>query len=159
MFCLVTDLLDWEEYPARELAGLYKWRWDGSETGLREAKAPLHGAGPGTGAMLRSGSPELHRPGDRGLGLRDRDDPRRHPRRRPRRRSRPERDAAPGSPSASGTCPWPGPAASSSPRSAPGETGYKALTRQIAEYRTVTRPEPAPRPQVQVPQHVRARQA
>ena len=59
MFCLVTDLLDWEEYPARELAGLYKWRWDGSETGLREAKAPLHGAGPGTGAMLRSGSPEL----------------------------------------------------------------------------------------------------
>jgi hypothetical protein len=59
MFCLVTDLLDWEEYPARELAGLYKWRWDGSETGLREAKAPLHGAGPGTGAMLRSGSPVL----------------------------------------------------------------------------------------------------
>jgi hypothetical protein len=59
MFCLLTDLLDWEEYPAPELAGLYKWRWDGSETGLREAKAPLHGAGPGTGAMLRSGSPEL----------------------------------------------------------------------------------------------------
>ncbi len=59
MFCLVTDLPDWEEYPAPELAGLYKWRWDGSETGLREAKAPLHGAGPGTGAMLRSGSPEL----------------------------------------------------------------------------------------------------
>jgi hypothetical protein len=61
MFCLVTDLLDWREYPARELAGLYKWRWDGSETGLREAKAPLHGAGPGTGAMLRSGSPALIR--------------------------------------------------------------------------------------------------
>ena len=40
-------------------AGLYKRRWDGSETALREAKAPLHGAGPGTGAMLRSGSPEL----------------------------------------------------------------------------------------------------
>jgi len=59
MFCLLTSLLDWQEYPARELAGLYKWRWDGSETGLREAKAPLHGAGPGTGAMLRSGSPDL----------------------------------------------------------------------------------------------------
>jgi hypothetical protein len=59
MFCLVTDLLDYEDYPASELSGLYKWRWDGSETGLREAKAPLHGAGPGTGAMLRSGSPEL----------------------------------------------------------------------------------------------------
>jgi hypothetical protein len=59
MFCLVTDLLDWREYPGPELAGTYKWRWDGSETALREAKAPLHGAGPGIGAMLRSGGPEL----------------------------------------------------------------------------------------------------
>jgi hypothetical protein len=59
MFCLVTDLLDWREYPGPGLAGLYRWRWDGSETAVREAKAPLHGAGPGTGAMLRSGSPEL----------------------------------------------------------------------------------------------------
>jgi hypothetical protein len=56
MFCLVTDLMDWEDYPAPELAALYKWRWDGSETALREAKAPLRGAGPGTGPMLRSGS-------------------------------------------------------------------------------------------------------
>ena len=49
MFCLVTDLLDWQEYPALELSGLYKWRWDGSETALREAKAPLRRrrAGPG----------------------------------------------------------------------------------------------------------------
>ena len=59
MFCLITDLLDWEEYPGPGLAVLYGWRWDGSETGLREAKQTLHGAGPGTGAMLRSGSPEL----------------------------------------------------------------------------------------------------
>ena len=59
MFCLITDLLDWEEYPGPGLAALYGWRWDGSETGLREAKQTLHGAGPGTGAMLRSGSPEL----------------------------------------------------------------------------------------------------
>ncbi|MGH3200414.1 MAG: hypothetical protein ACRDNT_31875 [Streptosporangiaceae bacterium] len=59
MFCLVTDLMDWEDYPGPELAGLYKWRWDGSETALREAKAPLRGAGPGTGPMLRSGSPDL----------------------------------------------------------------------------------------------------
>jgi len=59
MFCLITSLLDWEDYPGPGLARLYKWRWDGSETALREAKAPLHGAGPGTGAMLRSGSPEL----------------------------------------------------------------------------------------------------
>ena len=61
MFCLVTDLMDYEEYPAPELAALYKWRWDGSETALREAKAPLRGAGPGTGPMLRSGSPDLAR--------------------------------------------------------------------------------------------------
>ena len=61
MFCLVTDLTDIEEYPAPALAGLYKWRWDGSETALREAKASLHGAGPGTGPMLRSGTPDLIR--------------------------------------------------------------------------------------------------
>jgi hypothetical protein len=61
MFCLVTDLMDWEDYPGPELASLYKWRWDGSETALREAKAPLRGAGPGTGPMLRSGSPDLVR--------------------------------------------------------------------------------------------------
>jgi hypothetical protein len=61
MFCLVTDLLDYREYPAPELAALYRWRWDGSETALREAKASLHGAGPGTGPMLRSGSPALVR--------------------------------------------------------------------------------------------------
>ncbi len=59
MFCLITDLMDWEDYPAAELAALYKWRWDGSETALREAKASLHGAGPGTGPMLRSGAPDL----------------------------------------------------------------------------------------------------
>ena len=61
MFCLVTDLLDWREYPALELAALYKWRWDGSETALRESKASLDGAGPSAGPMLRSGSPNLVR--------------------------------------------------------------------------------------------------
>ena len=61
MFCLVTDLMDWEDYPAPELAALYALRWDGSETALREAKAPLRGAGPGTGPMLRSCSPDLVR--------------------------------------------------------------------------------------------------
>jgi hypothetical protein len=59
MFCLVTDLLDYEDYPGPELAALYKWRWDGSQTALREAKAPLRGAGPGTGPMLRSAAPDL----------------------------------------------------------------------------------------------------
>jgi hypothetical protein len=61
MFCLVTDLMDVAEYPARDLAALYKWRWDGSETALREAKASLNGAGPSAGPMLRSGSPDLVR--------------------------------------------------------------------------------------------------
>jgi hypothetical protein len=59
MFCLVTDLTDLDEYPAPLLAALYKWRWDGSETALREAKGSLDGAGPGTGPMLRSQSPAL----------------------------------------------------------------------------------------------------
>jgi len=61
MFCLVTDLTDIGEHPAPQLAALYKWRWDGSETALREAKAFLDGAGPGTGPMLRSQSPALVR--------------------------------------------------------------------------------------------------
>lgn len=61
MFCLVTDLADIRAYPAPQLAALYKWRWDGSETALREAKASLDGAGPGTGPMLRSKSPALVR--------------------------------------------------------------------------------------------------
>ena len=61
MFCLVTDLTGIAEYPGPELAALYRWRWDGSETALREAKASLDGAGPGTGPMLRSGTPDLVR--------------------------------------------------------------------------------------------------
>ena len=61
LFCLVTDLMDITEYPAAEFAALYKWRWDGSETALREVKASLDGAGPSAGPMLRSGSPGLVR--------------------------------------------------------------------------------------------------
>jgi hypothetical protein len=60
-FCLVTDLTDITEYPALKLAALYKWRWDGSETALREAKSALDGAGPSAGPMLRSQSPGLVR--------------------------------------------------------------------------------------------------
>ena len=59
LFCLITDLLDHEVHPAGLLAAAYRWRWDGCETALREAKSTIHGAGPGTGAMLRSGTPEL----------------------------------------------------------------------------------------------------
>jgi len=59
LFCLITDLLDHQVHPAHLLAAAYRWRWDGAETPLREAKSTLHGAGPGTGAMLRSTTPDL----------------------------------------------------------------------------------------------------
>jgi len=59
LFCLVTDLLDHQAHPAHLLADAYRWRWDGSETALREAKSTIHDAGPGTGAILRSHSPNL----------------------------------------------------------------------------------------------------
>ena len=70
MFCLVTDLLDWEDYPGPELAALYRWRWDGSETALREAKAPLRGAGAGHRADAPLRLPGPGRPRTRGLGSR-----------------------------------------------------------------------------------------
>jgi hypothetical protein len=59
LFCLVTDLIDHQAHPAHLLAAAYRWRWDGCETALREAKSTINGAGPGTGAMLRSATPDL----------------------------------------------------------------------------------------------------
>jgi hypothetical protein len=59
LFCLITDLHDHTTYPARVLAAAYHWRWIGSETHLKEAKSTINGAGPSTGAMLRSTTPEL----------------------------------------------------------------------------------------------------
>jgi hypothetical protein len=59
LFCLVTDLRDHEAYPAQALAEAYHHRWVGAETALKEAKSTLHGAGPSTGAMLRSESPGM----------------------------------------------------------------------------------------------------
>ena len=61
LFCLITDLLDHQMHPAELLAKAYRWRWDGSETALREAKSTINGAGPATGAILRSTSPALVR--------------------------------------------------------------------------------------------------
>ena len=61
MFCLITDLDDWEQYPAGVLPVAYKWRWDGSETALREAKSAIRGAGPWTGPIFRSRTPDLIR--------------------------------------------------------------------------------------------------
>ena len=69
MFCLVTDLMDYEDHPGPELASLYKWRWDGSETALREAGALRRGAGPARGRCpLRF--PGSRPAGTRGLGRR-----------------------------------------------------------------------------------------
>lgn len=59
LFCLITDLLDHQSHPAHLLAGAYRWRWDGTETALREAKSTINAAGPGTGAILRSATPDL----------------------------------------------------------------------------------------------------
>jgi hypothetical protein len=50
---LVTDLLDHERYPARELAALYPQRWE-EETALGELKT--HQRGPGV--VLTSKTPE-----------------------------------------------------------------------------------------------------
>ena len=96
MFCLVTDLQDWEEYPAADLAGLYRWRWDGSETALRRrsqpspaparrpGRCPVQYPGPDPAGARRLGRRRGHRTAGR-------------PRRRPRRASPPGRAAAPGS--------------------------------------------------------------
>ena len=72
MFCLVTDLMDWEDYPAPELASLYKWRWDGSETALREARrrcaAPAPARGRCSAPDPRTWSGRNSRPGPPGPG-------------------------------------------------------------------------------------------
>jgi hypothetical protein len=61
LFCLITGLHDHQTYPAQTLATAYHWRWIGSETLLKEAKSAISGAGPSTGAILRSQSPALVR--------------------------------------------------------------------------------------------------
>jgi hypothetical protein len=53
LFCLVTDLLDIEAYPALDLAGAYPMRW-GCETVIGHHKTDM-GAGM---AVLRSKDPE-----------------------------------------------------------------------------------------------------
>jgi len=59
LFCLISDLLDHAVYPAAQLAAAYAWRWTGSETFLKEAKSAITGAGPSTGPIFRSATPEL----------------------------------------------------------------------------------------------------
>jgi hypothetical protein len=59
LFCLITDLDDWQAYPAGMLAQAYHWRWIGSETLLKEAKSAIRDSGPSAGPMLRSATPAL----------------------------------------------------------------------------------------------------
>ena len=125
MFCLVTDLMDYEDYPGSELAGLYKWRWDGSETALREAKAPLRGAGAGHRADAPLLLPGPGGAGARGLGHRRQPDPRRHPRRRARRSAGQEGKARRAHGPAPGPVPAPAPSAWSCPRSASATTATR----------------------------------
>ena len=137
MFCLVTDLMDWDDYPAPELAALYRRRWDGSETALREAKAPLRGAGPGTGPMLRSGSPDLVRQElaawaagtgmTRGVVLDA----------AARRRARAEGAPCRARWSGPGTCPSPAHVRAVLSAIRLGHDCYQTVTSEIGQYRTV----------------------
>jgi hypothetical protein len=61
LFCLVTDLLDHEAFPAAALAATYPWRWTGSETTFREDKSTITDAGPSRGPIFRSTTPEMVR--------------------------------------------------------------------------------------------------
>ena len=61
LFCLVTDLLDHEAFPAAALAAAYPWRWTGSETTFKELKSTITDAGPSRGPIFRSTTPETVR--------------------------------------------------------------------------------------------------
>jgi hypothetical protein len=61
LFCLVTDLLDHQAYPAHALAAAYPWRWTGSETTFKEDKSTITDAGPSRGPILRSRTPDMVR--------------------------------------------------------------------------------------------------
>jgi hypothetical protein len=156
MFCLVTDLTDISEYPAPGLARLHEWRWDGSETALRESKASLDGAGPGTGPMLRSGSPALIRQElaawaaatEMTRGVARDAAAAAVPARKGRRAGQPVRPREI-------SCTRARRAAVRAVQA--GRACYRALTTEIAEHRVTVDREPPPRPQVQITQRLRPR--
>lgn len=61
LFCLVTDLLDHDAFPAAALAAAYPWRWTGSETTFKENKSTITDAGPSRGPIFRSTTPAMVR--------------------------------------------------------------------------------------------------
>jgi hypothetical protein len=113
MFCLITDLLDCEAYPARVLAVAYRWRWNGSEPGCAKPRASSTGPAPPPGRCSAPGprcwsgrnSPPGHWPANWSATP-------------PTPQRRPARAAAPDSPSTPASCPSPPPAAPPSPASA-----------------------------------------
>src|SRR5262249_52585080 len=50
LFCLATTLLDWQTYPAEQIAAVYPKRWVASETTIGENKTLVTDAGPPPGA-------------------------------------------------------------------------------------------------------------
>jgi hypothetical protein len=110
MFCLITDLLDCRAYPAAMLVAAYKWRCDGSETALREVKSAIPGAGPSTGPIFRSATPDLIR-AEHAVWITVRELVRATARTAARAARPAVRDAAPGSPSVPARSPSPPPAA------------------------------------------------
>jgi Insertion element 4 transposase N-terminal/Transposase DDE domain len=59
LFCLATTLLDWQTYPAAQIAAIYPKRWVASETTIGENKTLVTDAGPSRGPILRSTEPAL----------------------------------------------------------------------------------------------------
>jgi len=57
LYALATTLMDWQAYPAAELAACYPGRWAATETVIGEDKSAITDAGPSRGPILRSTSP------------------------------------------------------------------------------------------------------
>jgi hypothetical protein len=54
VYALATTLMDWQAYPAAELASCYPNRWKAVETKIGEDKTAITDAGPSRGPILRS---------------------------------------------------------------------------------------------------------
>ena len=110
--------------PGGRAGRALKWRWDGSETALREAKAPLRGAGPARG-RCSAPAPRTWRRRKSQPGPLPSSWPAASPAMPPSPPCPPGKDAAPGSRSGPGTCPAPAPSGRSCPRSASGTTATR----------------------------------
>ena len=121
MFCLVTDLMDYQDYPGPELAALYKRRWDGRRPRCGRPRRRCAAPAPARGqcsapaprpTSRRSGRPGRSPPGWPAACCTTPPSPPRPPR----------RDAEPAWRSGPATCPKPAPSGPSWPRSASAAT-------------------------------------